>query len=176
MSIFLETDQLTLNEPQLSDFDNLFKLQTDEQVMKYIGDGIRNRQEVIDFMEKSIQHFQKHGFGFCTVFEKESKEFVGQAGLFYLVYDDTQPDIEVGYRLARKFWGKGYATVLTKALIAWGFQNISVQKLVAVTHLDNTPSSRVLEKSGIVFCGHSQYYNQKVKYYEINKSDWLTLK
>src|SRR5579872_7423680 len=148
MGIFLETKRLIIKPSELGDLDNLCALQADHDVMEYIGKGVRSPVEVNKWLEKSIEHHKKHGFSFGTVFEKASGDFVGQAGIMYLNYDDTQPDIEVGYRLHKKFWSNGYATELAKALIEWGFKNLSVKVLVAVTHSKNEKSRRVLEKTG----------------------------
>ena len=63
---------------------------------------------------------------FAAVFEKETGEFIGQAGLFHKGFYDEQPDIELAYRLHKKYWGHGYATELAKALIRWAFENIKI--------------------------------------------------
>ncbi len=127
MKIFLETKRLILKPTELSDFDNLFALRSDPEVMKYIGDSDpHTAAQIKRFLRIALPYQKKHGIGFCSVFEKESGNFIGQAGLFHIGYDDTQPDIETAYRLHKKFWGKGYATELAKALIQWGFQHLSI--------------------------------------------------
>ncbi|TAK74600.1 MAG: GNAT family N-acetyltransferase [Gammaproteobacteria bacterium] len=176
MSILLETERLILKTIELSDLDNLVALRSDPEVMKYISQGeIQTKEEVETFMAKAIPYHEKHGLGFCSVFEKESSIFVGQAGLFHLGYDDTRSDIEIGYRLHKKFWGKGYATELAKALIQWGFEHLSIKKLVAVAHPENRGSQRVLEKVGMWYVGKTKYYDNEVLYYEIYKDDLIEL-
>ncbi|MCZ6913960.1 MAG: GNAT family N-acetyltransferase [Rickettsia endosymbiont of Ixodes persulcatus] len=145
MTIFLETERLLLKPIVLTDFDDLLALRSNPDVMKYLG-SVQTKEEVKLFLEKTIPYQAKHRIGFCSVFEKESHAFIGQAGLFHLRYDDTQTDIEIAYRLHKQFWGKGYATELVKALIAWGFKHLTSKKLVAVTDPNNTPSRKVLEK------------------------------
>ena len=66
--------------------------------------------------------------------------FIGRAGFVYLNYDDTQPDIEIGYELKKEYWHQGYATELVLALINWGFDHLDVTRLVAVTRPDNLKS------------------------------------
>ena len=97
MSLFLETKRLILKSPELADFENLYALQSDSDVMQYVGQGVRAHAEVMTGLEKAIAHQEKYGFSLGTVYEKESGDFVGRAGLIYLAYDDTKPDIEVGY-------------------------------------------------------------------------------
>ena len=97
MNILLETKRLIINTPENIDFDNLYALQADADVMQYVGQGVRTPAEVTSGLEKAIAHQKKYGFSLGCVFEKESGVFVGRAGLIYLAYDDSQPDIEVGY-------------------------------------------------------------------------------
>lgn len=177
MTVFLETERLILKTPELSDFDALFTLRSDPDVMKYIGDGcIHTKEKVEKFLEMAIPYYEKHGIGFCSVFEKESGDFIGQAGLFNIGYDDTKPDIEIAYRLHKKFWGKGYATELTKALIEWGFRNLSINKLIGVASPENIASQKVLQKSGMDARGKIKWYTgQELFLYEIYKNDAIEL-
>jgi RimJ/RimL family protein N-acetyltransferase len=119
MSVFLETKRLILKAPSLDQLDELFILQSDPDVMKYIGSGPRTKEKIIDATESAIKHYNDHGFSMCALYEKETGQFIGQAGLLYLEYNDQQPDIEVGYRLHKRFWGNGYATEIAIGLIEW---------------------------------------------------------
>src|SRR6185312_16592797 len=115
MTIILETKRLILKKPVSSDFDDLLRLRTDHQVMRYIGAGdIQTENQVKEFIENAKPYSDKYGLGFYSVFEKEENEFIGQAGLFHLGFNVKQPDIELAYRLHTKCWNKGYATELAK--------------------------------------------------------------
>lgn len=170
MSIFLETKRLIIKSSTLEDLDDLCALQSDIDVMKYIGQGVRNPEDMKKWFEKSLSHYQKHGFSFGSVFEKKSGYFIGQAGIVYLDYDDSQPDIEVGYRLSKEYWHHGYATELAKALISWGFEHLSINKLVAVINPNNERSRSVLERVGMHYVGRINCYNMEVAKYEILKN------
>jgi predicted acetyltransferase/RimJ/RimL family protein N-acetyltransferase len=169
MSIFLETKRLIIKTPERADFDNLYVLQSDTDVMQYLGQGVRTQVEVMTGLEKAISHQEKHGFSLGCVYEKNSGNFVGRAGLIYLAYDDTQPDIEVGYALTKSAWNKGYATELAKGLIDWGFQHLSIDRLVAVVNPKNDRSRRVLEKIKMNYVGLAHYWNNEVALYDIFK-------
>lgn len=169
MSIFLETKRLIIKTPEHIDFDHLYALQTDAEVMQYIGQGVRTASEVRIGLEKAILHQKKYGFSLGCVFEKESGSFVGRAGLIYLAYDETQPNIEVGYALTKAAWDKGYATELAAALINWGFQNLPVKKLVAAVNPENDRSRRVLEKVKMNYVGRAWYGKNEIALYEIYK-------
>jgi ribosomal-protein-alanine N-acetyltransferase len=165
----LETKNLMISTPQLEDFDSLYALQTDAEVMKYIGQGVRTHLEVMTGLERAIAHQEKHGFSLGCVYEKESGLFIGRSGLIYLAFDDTQPDIEVAYALTKTAWGKGYGLELANALIQWSFQHLSVNKLVAVIHPNHEHSRRVLEKSHMKYVGRALYGNNELALYEIHK-------
>jgi ribosomal-protein-alanine N-acetyltransferase len=169
MSVFLETERLVINTADLADFDDLLRLQSDPDVMHYIGSGVRTKEEVMAGLEKALAHQEKYGFTLSSVYEKSSDQFVGRAGLIYLAYDDTQPDIEVGYALIKSAWNKGYATELTQALIAWGFQHINVEKLFGVIQPGNEGSRGVLQKSKMSYVGRTMYCKVEVALYSIAK-------
>jgi len=177
MSIFLETKRLILKTTELSDFDQLLALRSDPDVMRYIGDGtIHTEDQVKKFLSIAIPYQEKQGIGFCMVYEKETGDFIGQAGLFHIGYYDAQPDIEIAYRLHKKFWGKGYATELAKALIQWGFQNLSVNKLIAAAEPENIASQKVLKKAGLDYTGKIKWYDGRELFgYAIYKADSIEL-
>ena len=177
MKIFLKTDRLIIKLPTLSDFDAILALNTDPAVMRFIGNGSINTPEQVQAkLDKDIAHFFKHQFGLGVVYEKATGEFVGQAGLFHLEYNDNQPanqpvKIEIGYRLCKKHWNKGYATELVCAIRDWGFKNLPVEKLIAVVDPRNIDSQKVVSKAGLDFIDIIDCYNKKVKLYQLNKND-----
>ena len=177
MSVFLETKRLILKTAELSDLDMLVALRSDFDVMESTGyGGTQTKEEVREYLDFAISYQEKHGMGFCLVFEKESGSFIGEAGLFHLLFDDTQPEIELGYHLHKKFWGKGYGTELARALIQWGFENLSINKLVSTTYPDNIASQKVLTKAGFDCMSKKQLPDgTKLFWYEIYKNDSIEL-
>ena len=148
---FLETERLVIYRSAPDFFEELYRLLSDEEVMRYIGGRALSRSEIEERLNTCIAHWKRHGFSLGFVFEKISRAFVGRAGLVHLAYDDNQPDIEVGYILLKPFWGKGHATELARALIAWGFAHLQIESLIGVTDPQNLPSERVLKKVGMHF-------------------------
>ncbi len=173
MSVFLETKRLILKTAELSDLDMLVTLRSDLEVMENTGyGGTQTKEEVREYLDFAIPYQEKHGMGFCLVFEKESGSFVGEAGLFHLLFDDAQPEIELGYHLHKKFWGKGYGTELARALIQWGFQHLSINKLVSTTYPENIASQKMLKKAGFDCMSKKQLPDgTELFWYEIYKND-----
>lgn len=175
----LETKRLILKEPELSDFDDLVVLRTDPAVMQYIGTGtVQTREQVKTFLDNAKPYLEEYGLAFYSVFEKETGGFVGQAGLLHLGFDGTQSDIELAYRLNKKYWHQGYATELAKALIDYGFNQLSLPKILAIVHPENERSRRVMEKSGMFYHGIIDLKETKIPCYEIfnNKVDFNQIK
>ena len=152
--IVMETKRLVLKPIALSHFDDLVALRSDPEVMKYVGDGLtQTKEQVLDFINYGVDYFAKYGLDFFSVFKKETGEFVGQAGLFHVGFNINQPDIELAYRLHKKYWNRGYATELAKALIYYGFNKLSLPKIIATVRPENVGSRRVMEKAGMSYMG-----------------------
>lgn len=154
-TFFLETKRLLLKPTEQSDFDNLLALRSDPDVMKYAEKGIQTKNDIQHFLDITIPFQKKYGYDLCSIFEKSTGDFVGQAGLFHTTNTDEPSDVEIGFSLHKKYWGKGYATELVRALIQWGFKHLSVKRLVAFTRPENQASHYVLKKSGLISVGIS---------------------
>jgi RimJ/RimL family protein N-acetyltransferase len=172
MSIFLETKRVSIKEPALDYLEEAFTLDSDPEVMRFMG-GARDIAATRQWMEKNIQHQEKHGFGFGFVYDKESGVFLGRAGILYLSYDETQPDIEVACRLHKIFWGKGYGVEIVRALLKWSFEHLSVDRVIATVHPKNDRSRGVVNKIGMDYVGKHKYleYDEIMDRYEILKKN-----
>lgn len=166
--LLLETERLLIKVPTLADIKHWYSLHSDPEVMQFI-DGARSKRTIQKWLEQDIAYQNKHGFCMGSVFHKDTNQFIGRAGAVYLNYEDNQPDIEIGFVLHKAYWGQGYGTELVKALIKWGFNNLPVTKLVAVTHPENKKSQRVLEKAGMHFAKRMHYHSSDCDLYEILK-------
>jgi [ribosomal protein S5]-alanine N-acetyltransferase len=78
-------------------------------------------------------------------------------------------DVEVAYHFAKAAWGKGYATEITRALVAYAFANSELPRIVGVTYPQNAPSQRVLLKAGFRSVGRSLYHDIEVERFEIDR-------
>jgi RimJ/RimL family protein N-acetyltransferase len=166
MAIFLETERLILKPAVQSDLNDLFALRSDPDVMKYSEKGVQTREEVQTFLDTTIPYQKRYGYDICSVFEKCSGDFVGQAGLFCTENIAEQSEVEIGYSLHKKYWGRGYGTELVRALIQWGFKHLPAKKLVAFTDSENIASHRILQKCGMFNVGGKQGNLTKYEIYK----------
>ena len=151
MQVFLETERLVLRQFTPDDVDNLVELDGDPQVMHFITGGRTTpRDEIESDLLPWFLHYYEGGdrYGFWAAIEKSTGIFLGW---FHFRPEDGQPsdEPELGYRLRRTAWGRGYATEGSRALIRKGFTELGVRRVVASTMVVNTASRRVMEKSGL---------------------------
>lgn len=153
MQVFLETSRLVLRRFTEDDVDLLVRLDADPAVMRYINGGEpTSRAEVADeVLPAFLDYYERYpGYGFWAAIEKSTGEFLGWFH-FRPKEGGFADEAELGYRLLRSAWGKGYATEGSRALIDKGFAEFGVQRVFAETMAVNTASRRVMEKSGLRF-------------------------
>ena len=166
------TPRLRLRPFELGDLEGLVALDTDPDVMRYIGKGqLRSRQETEMGLHRLMQHQDQHGFGLWAVVRQSDQAFLGWCGLKYL---DSTPEIEVGYRLAKHCWGQGFATEGAIASVNYGFEVLGLDRIVAIAQPDNRASRRVMEKVGMQYEKAAHFYKTDCVYYALNRDRWQT--
>lgn len=152
MDVFLETERLLLRRFTEADADNLFALDGDPAVMRFLSGGAATPRDVIQnkILPRFLSSYERYaGFGYWAAIEKSTSYFLGWFG-FHPSDDGGSPDeVALGYRLRQAAWGKGYATEGARALIRKGFTELGVRRVVATTYQDNLASRRVMEKAGL---------------------------
>jgi RimJ/RimL family protein N-acetyltransferase len=185
VQVFLETERLFLRRFTSDDVDNLVELDGDPAVMRFITGGRATPREEIEkeVLPAFLAYYERGaGYGFWAAIEKATGRFVGW---FHLRPAEDAPagEVELGYRLRRPAWGKGYATEGSRALIDKGFSELGVERVVASTMVVNVASRRVMEKAGLRFVRiFHQPWPDPIEgeeegdvEYELHRSDWERL-
>jgi RimJ/RimL family protein N-acetyltransferase len=150
-AVFLETQRLVLRRFSIADADNLVLLDADPDVMHFVTGGISTSRDQIetDFLPAFLAYYDRYeGYGFWAIIEKVTGEFLGW--FHFRPGPDAPPgEVELGYRLRKSAWGKGYATEGSRGLIRKGFTELGVQRVVAEAMAVNVASRRVMEKAGL---------------------------
>lgn len=151
MKIFLETERLILRQFTEADADNLWQLDSDPEVMRYINGGTpSDRAQIQERLSQFLQYYQDwEGYGFWAVHDKLKGEFMGW--FHFRPAWENREEIELGYRLKRAVWGQGYGTEGARALIEKGFFELGTKRVVAKALAVNLASIRVMEKAGLKF-------------------------
>jgi RimJ/RimL family protein N-acetyltransferase len=140
----LETERMVLRRFTEDDVEHLFVLHNDPEVMRFLNGGKPATREEI--AREYREHFA--GPGYWAAVEKGSGEFLGWFA-FHPTADREPDEVELGYRLRRAAWGKGYATEGSRALVRQGFAEPGVRQVWAQTMAVNPGSRRVMEKAGL---------------------------
>lgn len=159
MKSILTTDRLIFRELHEADAASLFELDSDPEVMRFIGPMALDSVEA--YAERIRDKFQPTyaeypSLGVFAVIEKSTGDFLGwfhlTPALKYRFSHEAgfrEGDVDLGYRLRRAAWGKGYATEGSVALVRSAFDKHGATRVVAVTLSQNAASIRVLEKAGL---------------------------
>jgi len=151
MRVFLETERLVLRRFTEADINRLFDLDSDPEVMHFINGGKPTPRDVIrdETLPALLRDYERFvGYGRWVAIERATGDFLGWFS--FRLREGTSPDeAELGYRLRKSAWGKGYGTEGARALIRKGFTELPVGRVVAFTMTVNTASRRVMEKAGL---------------------------
>jgi RimJ/RimL family protein N-acetyltransferase len=185
MPVILETPRLIVRQFTEDDVDNLFDLNSDPAVMRYLTGGKPTprqviRDEIIPFHLGVYERLDR--LGTWAAESTATGEFLGWFHLRPGPGADIT-NVELGYRLRRSTWNKGYATEGSRALISMGFTGLGVERVFADTMTVNTASRRVMEKCGLTLVRTTPYERPdpiegsehgEVEY-AITKNEWEAL-
>lgn len=172
----IRTKRLILRELHVSDAQDLFEMDADPEVQRYLEKQNFQSAENIKPIIASIQkQYAEYGIGRWAIELINSGECLGWTGLkFYPEQLNGLEGIyELGYRLKRKHWGQGYATEASEALLRYGFSDLKQSHLYAMSHPENLASKAVLRKLGFTCTGTLLLEDEPNDWFELRREDWL---
>lgn len=173
--MYLETERLILRKLEETDAERLFLLDSNPEVMKYIGvppvSDLSESQKIIGNIR---QQYFDHGIGRLAVIEKESGLLIGWSGLKLLTQETNgyKNVYELGYRFLPEYWGKGYASESVRASLDFGFNELKTDVIYAYAHSEHRSSQHILEKSGFVKTGEFAEPDGICFWYELRREDY----
>lgn len=162
----IATSRLILRYFTLEDTDALATILSDREVMQYSIGGVKTRSQTQEFINWVISHYQKHGFGLYAVTERETGRLIGYCGLLVWYFEEVI-EIEIGYRLGTKYWGKGLATEAAMAVRNYAWDRLKINRLICLIQPENKRSLRVAQKLGMEFEKSLMLYGLRVGVYSI---------
>ena len=174
MTPTLETPRLRLRPLASSDEADLIALDSDPEVMRYVGSpaGVKSPAETAERARLRIRETQRGDYeplGFWRIEGRGDRAFHGVGALIQMPGGD---DVEVAYRLARTAWGQGIATEAAGALVAHALGPLALPRVVAVTYPANQASQRVLDKLGFERHGLREYKGVQATYHVLTPAAW----
>jgi ribosomal-protein-alanine N-acetyltransferase len=167
--VIVETNRLLLRHFHIVDGDAMDRVFGDPEVMQY-GKGVKSPERVRQWLRGCLQDYHElWGFGLWAIVEKDKRQVIGFCG-FSLVPDvGGQPETEIGYRLARAYWGRGLATEAATAVRNFGFQTLCLPRLIAIIDPKNIASVRVAEKMGLRYEKDAIFQEMPVCIFALNR-------
>lgn len=176
--MFLKTDRASIRPFVYEDLDELYQLCLQPEAMAFIPPHFdtETKQQVVDRLEKYINHYEEHGLSFGHVSDSKGN-FMGRAGFCFV------PEVsryEIGYSLLPQYWGQGLATEIAQGLLDYAFNTLNIDSICARTITGNERSDAVLHKTGFTFLGERAFSigNQVFlwNYFERDNDDMLSLR
>jgi ribosomal-protein-alanine N-acetyltransferase len=177
MDTWLTTERLALRRFTQDDRGWVAELFSDPDVMRYVG-GPWPRPKIDEMFEiRMLQYYDRHpGLGAWVTLEQSTDAVIG----FHLLnYIQGESFIQVGYFIAKPAWGKGFATEMATRLLRYGFTDLGLPQITAITHLENRGSQHVLEKAGLHRHGERSFRHPAYAphgpqaWFERDAADWL---
>lgn len=146
----IQSDRLLYRSYRDDDFPFLCSMLADADTMKFIGNGkTRDRDRALEFLYWIYKSYEKEpDFGLRLLVRKEDGQRVGHAGLVPQTVENKE-ELEIGYWVAREFWGRGYATEAAAAFRNYGFQTLGKSRLISLIQQRNLGSRKVAERIGM---------------------------
>lgn len=179
----LETERLIIRNWEDHDRELFHRINSDDEVMRFFPFR-RSRAEADTFLDRIRAENEARGYGFSALELKESGACIGFAGLHA---DDVAPSrpagtVEIGWRLAPEFWGKGYVSEAAEALLAFGFEELGLDEVISFAVWNNERSTAVMRRVGMRAEPEGDFDHPRVPdthtqlkrhvFYSLKRDDW----
>lgn len=171
MNTVLRTERLFLRELSGTDIPALAMILGDAEVMRYSVRGVLSQQATTEFVGWAMESYATFGFGPWALIETASGTLAGFCALNKEIVDGAE-EVEIGYRLGQAFWGRGLATEAASATLAYGFEHLGMDSIIAIVQPTNVASVRVIQKTGFSTFVYSQYHRLGVRIYRLTREQW----
>ena len=147
----LKSERLLLRRWRAEDRAPFAELNADPAVMEHFP-SVMSREASDAFVDKIEAYFDQRGFGFWAVEVTQTGEFIGFTGLGVPTFDaHFTPAVEIGWRLRRSGWGHGYASEAARRVLAFAFEEVGLEEVVALTSTTNLRSQAVMRRIGMTY-------------------------
>lgn len=165
----LETERLLLRPFHINDVNGMLELYADPDVQRFTGDtAFKTPEQVKRFIDNYTQ-YTEYRMGRLSVLTKEREEYIGWCGLKFL---PERNEVEIGYRLIKRYRGYGYATEAAKECLRYGFEDLSLEKIIGMAMKDNVASINVFDKLGLKYDHDETCGEQPGVIWSITKEQW----
>lgn len=171
MNHHFETPNLLLRPRTLEHFEACIAMDLDPQVTRYLPGPWDGGEEHRDFVRSRIERDFGEHCGYWAIFAKSApEEFLGWVS--FIPYEAVGPELEMGWRLVRRAWGKGVASEAAGRIVEHAFLGAGVERIVADAHALNEASLAVARKVGFRFVRDGEFEGLPSKFFEMTRADF----
>jgi RimJ/RimL family protein N-acetyltransferase len=146
----MQTQRLILRRWQQADLEPFAQMNADPEVMEHYPSCLTKDESQL-FIQRAEEKFETNGFGFWALELKENSQFIGFVGLNIPNFEAAfTPCVEIGWRLGRGYWGKGYASEGAKAALDYALAPARLKEILSWTYEGNLRSRKVMERIGMI--------------------------
>lgn len=147
MEYILETERLKMRKITLDDFNGIYNLLSDIEIM-YAWEHSFSEKETRNWIMENIRRYIQDGFSYYIVLRKEDNQIIGLAGII-LEEVETDKYVGLGYIFDKKHWNKGYAFESVEGLVKYAFEELTLNEITAQIRPNNLTSIKLAEKLGM---------------------------
>ncbi len=156
-TIITQTERLTLRTWSKEDITPFAEMCADKEVMRYFPATL-SFQETENLVNRFQERYEQDGYTYYVVEIKETGEFIGFCGMLMQTYESPfTPNVDIGWRLKKAAWGKGYATEAAKACLDLLKNTLRIKTIISVASQSNIPSINVMQKIGMKKVGSFEH-------------------
>lgn len=169
--MIIETERLFLREMTNKDFDSLYVVLSDSDIMQHYPYTF-DEERVSNWINKNIERYKMYGFGLWAVCLKETGEMIGDCGLTIQNIDGKQLP-EIGYHINKKYWRNGYASEAAVAVRNWTFTNLDYNVIYSYMKYRNVGSYKTAIANGMKKVKEYEDTKNEITYvYAITRQEW----
>ncbi|TVQ69161.1 MAG: N-acetyltransferase [Oceanospirillales bacterium] len=169
-----ETDRLILRRLSFEDVPALTEILSDPEVMKHSVNGVCDEAATRKFVEWSISCYELYSVGPWALIDKTTSELIGFCSAGPEMVDDVE-EINLGYRLARRFWNKGMASEAARAVLNYVFGEKLFNSVIVIIEPEHLASLKVAEKAGFSSFDVLEFHGRLVRLYRLTSEQWEAL-
>jgi RimJ/RimL family protein N-acetyltransferase len=175
MKVLAETERLIIREILPTDVNEMFELHSDPEVHKFLGNKtVTSKEQIVNIINFVRQQYIDYGVGRLAIISKKTNEFMGWTGLEFVTNETNNHKnyYDLGYRLIKRFWGRGIATESAFASLDYAFDKLNTNEVYAIADCENTGSNKILSKVGLKFVETFDLEGIKHNWYKVDRTEY----
>ena len=149
MPYLFTSERLGFRNWKIDDLEEFSRINSDKHVMEHFPSPL-TKTETAEFIDRLIAHFEAHGYNYFATEERSTGRLIGFIGLAYQTYEsEFTPATDIGWRLSKSAWGKGFATEGAKRILEFAFEDLGIESLISTCTRNNSKSEHVMKKIGM---------------------------